>query len=97
MEYVRHFVDLLPVCVDVADLILENAAPRMDVATSDIYFSTCRASSIGMVCLAGALDDMWLISSSEKEAIWKELSSKLNWDIASNEIRQVERRLRAKS
>ena len=97
MEYVRHFVDLLPVCIDVADLILENAATRMDVATSGIFFSTCRASSVGMACLAGALDDMWLMSSSEKEAIWKELSSKLDWDIASNEIRQVERRLRAES
>ena len=104
MEYVRHFVDLLPVCVDVADLILANAATRMDVATtrmdvatSDIFFSTCRASSVGMACLAGALDDMWVMSSSEKEALWKELFSKLNWDIASNGIRQVERRLRAES
>jgi hypothetical protein len=97
MEYVRHFVVLLPVCVDVADLILENAAARIDVATSDIFFSTCRASSVGMACLAGALDDMLLMPSSDKEALWKELSSKLKWDIASNEIRQVERRLRAES
>jgi hypothetical protein len=97
MEYVRHFVDLLPVCVEVAEFILEKAAARMDVATSDIFFSTCRASSVGMACLAGALGDMLLISSSDKEALWKELSRKLNWDIASNEIRQVERRLRAES
>jgi len=55
MEYVRHFVDLLPVCIDVADLILENAATRMDVATSDIFFSTCRASSVGMACLQAGL------------------------------------------
>jgi hypothetical protein len=97
MEYVRHFVDLLPEYVDVADLILENAARRMDVATADVCFSTCRASSVGMACLAGALDEMSSMSWSDKEALWSELSRKLDWDIASNEIRQIEKRLRAES
>lgn len=99
MEYVRHYVDLLPEeynDVAVTDHILKNAARLVDIATSDIHFSTCRASSIGMACLAGALDDMGLTSSSDttcKEAIWTELSSKLGWDIESNEVRQAEMRL----
>ena len=85
MELVRHFVDLLLVCVDVTNFILENAAKHMDLATPsmDIYFSTCRALSIGMVCLVRALDDLWLMLSLEKEALWKELSSKLDWVIVS--------------
>jgi len=99
MEYVRHLVCLLPrQCVDVADVILESAARRADVAASDIYFSTCRASSVGMACLAGALDDMSTMPSSDKEALWRGLSGRLvDWNIASNEIRQAEKRLRAES
>jgi hypothetical protein len=97
MEYVRHFVHLLPELADVADDILENAARRMDVAASGVYFSTCRASSVGVACLAGALDDMSMMSPLDTEALWRELSSLLNWDIASNEIRRVEKRLNAES
>ena len=33
------------------------------------------------------------MSSLEKEALWKELSSKLDWDIALNGIKHVEKRL----
>ncbi|KAL3811065.1 hypothetical protein ACHAXA_009013 [Cyclostephanos tholiformis] len=97
MEYVRHFVQLLPECADAADVILENAARRMDVATSDVYFSTHWASSVGVACLAGALDDMYMISPLDSEALWKKLSNFLDFDIASNEIRQVEKRLNAES
>jgi hypothetical protein len=97
MEYVRHIVQLLPEIANVADNILENAARRNDVATSDVYFSTCRASSVGVACLAGALDDMSMLSQMDTEALWRELSSMLDWDIASNEIRRVEKRLNAES
>jgi len=97
MEYVRHLVQLLPEIADVADNILENAARRMDVATSDVYFSTCRASSVGVACLAGALDDMSMMSPLDTEALWRALSSLLDWDIASNEIRRVEKRLNVES
>ena len=96
MEYVRHYVSLLPEeYVDDGELILVTAARCADIAVSDLYFSTCRASSVGMACFAGALDsDCTTLSSSDREVIWTELSNKLNFDIASNEIRQVEQRLR---
>jgi hypothetical protein len=49
MEYVRHFVDLLPlVHVDVANLILEEATMLADIAPLHVYFSTCGASSVRM-------------------------------------------------
>ncbi len=88
---------LLPNFVDVSHLILENAAKRTDIALSDVYFSTLRASPVGIACLAGALYDVRSMWSLDKEAIWKELSSKLNWDINSEEIGQVVKRLYAGS
>ena len=94
IECVMHYVELLlPKFVDISHLILENAAERTDIALSDVYFSTLRASSVGIACLAGALYDMRSMSSLDKEAIWKELSNKLDWDINSEEIGQVVRRI----
>ena len=96
MEYVRHFVWLLPEIAHVAEDILANAAMRMDVVTSDAYFSTCRSSSVGVACLAGALDDVSATSLLDVEALWRKLSCLLlDWDVASGEIRRVEKRLNA--
>jgi hypothetical protein len=95
MEYVRHYVALLPEeYVNDTELILVTAARLADIAISDVYFSTCRTSSVAMACFAGALDNDCTLSSSDRDVIWKELSNQLNFDIASNEIRQVEKRLR---
>ena len=96
MEYVRHFLELLPESMDVADVILDNAMKHMDCATADLAFSTCRASEVSVACLAGALDDTYGLSV-EKEVLWNQLSIKLNFDIASNEMRNVEQQLLAKS
>lgn len=97
MEYVRHFLEMLPEWMDVADVILENATKHTDCATKDIYFSTCRASTVGVACLAGALNDVYSLSSFEKEVIWRKLNRKLDFDIQSNEVRKIERQLLAKS
>lgn len=97
MEYVRHFLELLPGSVHVSHVILENAMKYMDCATSDIIFSTCRASAVGIACLAGAINDTSEISPFEKERLWAQLSLKLDFDVASNEVRKVERQLLAKS
>jgi len=94
MEYVRHYLDLLSEWDDVKDVILENAMYHSDNATLDIYFSTCRASSVGIACLAGALEDESIdLTELEKQVIWSQLSRKLGYDIASNEIRAIEKRL----
>jgi len=97
IEYVRHLVQLLPESKDVADAILENAAKHMDCATGDLAFSTYRASAVGIACLAGALNDMETLTPLEKESIWYQLSSKMDFDIASNEVRKVEQQLLSKS
>ena len=97
MEYVRHFLEILPDYKHVSNTIIENAMSHMDNATSDIYFSTCKMSEVGVACLMGALNDTNPLSSSEKEALWRQLSQKLDFDLASNEINQVEMKLLAKS
>jgi len=97
MEYVRHFLELLPGSVHISHVILENAMKHMDCATSDIIFSTCRAFAVGIACLAGAINDTSEISPFEKELLWAQLSLKLDFDVASNEVRKVERQLLAKS
>mmetsp|Transcript_20348 Transcript_20348/g.42706 ORF Transcript_20348/g.42706 Transcript_20348/m.42706 type:complete len:290 (+) Transcript_20348:242-1111(+) len=102
MEYVRQFLELLPELMDVANAVEANAMKYMDYATADLTFSTYRASSVGVACLAGALDDAdasgaYGLSSLEKESLWQQLSEKLDFDIASNEIRKVEWQLLAKS
>lgn len=95
MEYVRHFLQLLPESSNIANVIEENAMPYVDCATSDVHFSTCKVSAVGVACLAGALDDTYMLSSLERDDLWSTLSKQLEFDIASNEIRKVGRRLLA--
>lgn len=89
-------MELLPEWKDVSEVIIENAMEHNDAATSDMYFSTCKASSVAIACLAGALNNTYVLSSFEKDVMWRQLSRKLDFDIASNEIRKVERKLLAK-
>jgi hypothetical protein len=100
MEYVRHYLDLLPrEYVDLnGDDILHKAATFADVATSDVYYSTCRSSHVGLACLAMALDGNMPSSSSssdDREAMLEELMDKLDWmSVADREdMRHIEKRL----
>lgn len=97
MDYVRHFLKLLPECKDVSEVVIENAMKHMDNATSDLHFSTCMTSAVGVACLAGALNDTYTLSFSKKDTLWRQLSEKLDFDIASNEMRMVEQKLLAVS
>lgn len=93
LEYVRQFLELLPEVKDISNAIIEKAMFHNDRATSDVYFSGCKASAVGIVCFSGALNDISSHSSFEKDLLWKQLSTKLDFDIASNEIREVELKL----
>mmetsp|Transcript_15641 Transcript_15641/g.33020 ORF Transcript_15641/g.33020 Transcript_15641/m.33020 type:complete len:287 (+) Transcript_15641:161-1021(+) len=97
MEYVRHFLELLPELSFTAEAIQENAMRYMDYATADPTFAMYRTSDVGIACLAGALDDACAISSLEKENLWHQLSKKLEFEIASSELRTIERQLLTKS
>lgn len=93
MEFVRHYLELVKDDVDDTSLILKSAAKHMDNATSDIFYSPCRASSIAMACLAGAFDDAVDLSPSKIENIWQQLLGKLESFVEFNEISMVERKL----
>ena len=93
IEYVRHFLELLPETRDTSNVIIENAMVYNDKVTLDVSFSTCKTSSVGIACFAGALNDTFVFSQLEKDMIWSTLSEKLDFDIASNEIRKVEQKL----
>jgi len=97
LDYVRHFVRLTPKPASAADAILENAAKYAECAVADLAFSACRASAVGVACLAGALNDTEALTPLEKEGIWHHLAAKVDFDIASPEARKVERQLLPKS
>lgn len=96
-DYVRHFVQLLPKPTNAIDVILEKATKHVECAISDLSFSACRASVVGIACLVGALNDTEVLTSLEKECIWHQLAIKLDFDIASTEVRKVEQQLLSKS
>jgi hypothetical protein len=93
MEFVRQYLELLKDHVDDASLILKSAARHMDIATSDISYSTWKSSSIGMACLAGAFDDDCCILSTKKDDLWHQLLEKLESYLDLDEINIVELKL----
>lgn len=96
MDYVRQFLELLPEWRDASHIILENAMKYMERATRDIYFYSCKASSLGAACLSAGLDDTHVLSSFEKNFIWRHLKRKLDF-LESDETRKLESRLVATS
>lgn len=97
MEYVRQYMEMLPAWTDISHIILENAARHMECATRDIFYSCCRASTLGAACLAGALHDTDGISSFEQGVIMRQLNRKLDFELESKEMKKIERRLLATS
>jgi hypothetical protein len=90
MEFARQYLGLLKEPVGDTSHVLKSAASYVDKAVSNVSYSTWRASSVGMACLAGALDDDCVLSSSEKVGIWHLLLGKLKSYLDFNEIDIVE-------
>lgn len=97
MEFVRHYLELLPEQSDVADVIIENALAHSESATADIFFVSYRPSAVAVALMAGAMNDTCALSSFDKDKIWRKLQSRLDFDLASDEVRRVEQHLLAKS
>ena len=99
MDFVRNFLELLPQVKnkESCDNILQHAQKYLDCATSDIYFSGCKASTVGIVCLFGAFVASDVFTSSECDEFLLELSSMLNFDIASTDVIKVQERLLSQS
>ena len=95
MDFVRLCLQLESDLIDepaTIDRILEEAQNQMDLATSDVYFASSKNSSVGIACLGAALEESG-VSRALQEQFWLHLSSLLDFDIASREVRDVERHL----
>jgi len=94
LDFVRHFLFLQSDFIDPAriDSILDAVQKQLDLATSDVYFSSCKQSSVGIACLGAALVESD-VSHADQEQFWLQLSSVLNFDVASKQVRDVERRM----
>ena len=55
-----------------------------------MYFARFRHSSVGLACLGAALGESG-VSAALQEQFWLHLSSLLDFDIESKEVRDVER------
>lgn len=77
---------------ETTDFILDIAQKQMDRVTSDVYFASCKRLSVGIVCLGAALVESD-VTLAEQEEFWSQLSPMLNFDFASKEVREVERRM----
>jgi len=94
LDFARQCLLLQLDCFDpeTIDCILENTQKQMDLATSDVYFASYKQSSVGIACLGAALVESD-VNSAEQEEFWSQLSSMLNFDFASKEVREVERHM----
>ena len=74
MEYVRHFLQLWPESLNIANAIGENSMQYFGYATSDVHFSSYKVYAVGVVCLIAVLDDTYLLPSLERDDLWRTFS-----------------------
>ncbi len=94
MDFVRLCLQLESDLIDepaTIDHILGEAQKQTDLATC-VYFSRFGHSSVGLACLGVALEESG-VSTTLREQFWLHLSSLLDFDIASREVRDIERHL----
>jgi len=95
LDFVRLCLQLESDLIDepaTIDRILEETQKQMDLATLDVYFARFRHSSVGLACLGAALEESG-VPATLQEQFWLHLSSLLDFDIASREVRDIERHL----
>jgi len=94
LDFVRQCLLLQSDSIDpeTIDCILDISQKQMDLVTSDVYFASCKQLSVGIACLGTALVESD-VTLAEQEEFWSQLSSTLNLDFASKEVRDVERHM----
>eukprot|EP00571_Detonula_confervacea_P006939 CAMPEP_0172320742 /NCGR_PEP_ID=MMETSP1058-20130122/41293_1 /TAXON_ID=83371 /ORGANISM="Detonula confervacea, Strain CCMP 353" /LENGTH=296 /DNA_ID=CAMNT_0013036069 /DNA_START=131 /DNA_END=1021 /DNA_ORIENTATION=- len=77
MEFVRHLLELLPEKIksSFSDSLLEASQKHMDHTATDFYFTFCKPSVIGASCLVSSLAGTDILSSSQRQTFWLQLSS----------------------
>jgi hypothetical protein len=74
MEFVRHFVRLLPPEINTESL-LKACSKRIEYSTSDFYFTFCKPSVVGASCLASILTGRDLLSPTERQTFYFQLAN----------------------
>lgn len=90
MDFARSLLQLLndeDVSSDVSDSLLKACQMHLDIAVTDMHLS-CRtpASSLGTSCLASSLTHSDILSLSEKQSIWGQLTEFCGFDLSSREV-----------
>lgn len=92
MDFARHLLELLTEQKQLSshdsDSLLEICQKHVDFTISDIYFSSCTPSTVGISCLASSLVDC-----RQRHAIWATLSELCQFDLLPNEVIVAQQRL----
>ena len=88
MDFARYLLELLPehLSSHESDCLLEICQKYVDYAVTDIYFSCCTPSVVGISCLASSLADSNHFSQSAKQALWSRLSDACRFDLFPEEV-----------
>ena len=95
MDFARYLLELLPEQVPSydSDSLLEICQKHVDFAVTDIYFSCCTPSVVGISCLASSLTQSYSLSLSDKEAVWATLLELCHFDLSPKEVIAAQQRL----
>mmetsp|Transcript_25020 Transcript_25020/g.45066 ORF Transcript_25020/g.45066 Transcript_25020/m.45066 type:complete len:285 (-) Transcript_25020:50-904(-) len=95
MDFARYLLELLPGQAPSydSDGLLEMCQKQVDLAVTDIYFSCCTPSVVGISCLASSLTQSYSLSLSEKQALWVTLSRLCHFDLSPKEVIAARQRL----
>ena len=80
MEYIRTVLDLVDVHAYVVDSLLSSCQTHMDAVITNLTFSCCKPSVVGVSILATSLAECKLLSIAQKQGIWSKLSSACHFD-----------------
>ena len=80
MEYIRTVLDLVDVHAYVVDSLLSSCQTHMDAVITNLTFSCCKPSVVGVSILATSLAECKILSIAHKQGIWSALSTACHFD-----------------
>jgi len=93
MDFARDLLELISdeqVPSHVSDSLLKACQKHLNYAITDINLSCFKPSILGSSCLASSLMESDLLSFSEKQAIWAQLSELCSFELSSKEVVAVQ-------
>lgn len=99
MDFARHLLEVLPEQVDssISFSLLQSCQKHLDYIITDVHFSCSKPSAVGISCLSYSLSESEVLSLSQKQAIWMQLSELCDFDLSSQEVVVAQQCLMAQS